>query len=424
LETDETQLQTQFANHETPLMNLVHIIGLGMSPEDLTQRAMKLIEGAEVLAGGRRHLDYFASHGGERIVVGKDLTRAMAAIREAAVSKKVVVLASGDPNYYGIGRKLAEFFGPDNVVVHPNITAVQSACGLLKISWDDAVVVSLHGRGMAKLTEVLGRAAKIILYTTGAETPGEIARLLQMPGLPNYTMCVLENLGGASQKFTWLSPAEAEKGSFSPLNLVVLLGEVGRESALHLGLPETSLEHEAGLITKTEIRAVVLAKLQLRPGMVLWDVGAGCGSVGLEASLLIPAGQVLAVEQEAQRARQIRANIQHYGVSNMEVICGAAPDCLVDLPRPDRVFIGGGGKGLSRILESVLPRLHHKGRLVLTATLLTTLHTASEILQGQGWEVEICQVQISRSRSLGESAYLRAFNPVWIIAASPKEPIA
>jgi precorrin-6Y C5,15-methyltransferase (decarboxylating) len=205
--------------------------------------------------------------------------------------------------------------------------------------------------------------------------------------------------------------------------MVVLLGEVGRESALHLGLPETSLEHEAGLITKTEIRAVVLAKLQLRPGLVLWDVGAGCGSLGLEASLLVPGGQVLAVEQEAPRVQQIRENIRRYGVSNMEVICGMAPDCLADLPQPDRVFIGGGGKGLPRILESVLPRLHSHDRLVLTATLLTTLHTASEILQGQGWEVEICQVQICRSRSLGDSAYLRALNPVWIIAASPKEPI-
>jgi len=403
----------------------VHIVGLGMSYGDLPQKSLNLIEAAEVLAGGRRHLAYFASHTGERIIVGKDLAEALTAIREAAEHKRVVVLASGDPNYYGIGRRLTEFLGEENVIVQPNITAVQSACGLLKISWDDAVVISLHGRGMAKLTEVLGRAAKIIIYTAGAETPGEIARLLQTPGMLAYKMCVLENLGEESQRIAWLRPAEAEKRTFSALNMVVLLGETGkRGDGLHLGLPEAALEHEAGLVTKTEIRAVVLAKLQLWPGLVLWDVGAGCGSVGLEASLLLPGGRVLAVEQRPERARQIMANISRYRVNNMDVICGAAPDCLDDLPRPDRVFIGGGGSGLGQILESVLPRLQPHGRVVVTASLLTSLHTASARLQAWGWEVEICQVQISRSRALGSSAYLQALNPVWIISAAPKEPIS
>ncbi len=401
----------------------VHIIGLGMSPGDLTQKALNFISAAEVLAGGRRHLEYFASQAGEKIVVGRDLAGALKAIQEAAESKQVVVLASGDPNYYGIGRRLTEFLGPENVVVHPNITAVQSACSLLKISWEDAVVVSLHGRGMEKLTEVLGRASKIIIYTAGAETPGEIARLLQTPDMPAYKMCVLENLGEESQRVAWLSSAEAEKRIFASLNMVVLLRETGEKfNGLYLGLPEAALEHEAGLITKTEIRAVVLAKLQLIPGLVMWDVGAGCGSVGLEASLLLPGGRVLAVEQQPERARQIMANKRRYRVSNLEVICGSAPECLTDLPRPDRVFIGGGGNRLGQILESVLSRLQPHGRVVVTATLLTTLNTANDILQSQGWEVEICLMQTSRSRPLGSSAYLQALNPVWIITAAPKEP--
>ncbi len=114
--------------------------------------------------------------------------------------------------------------------------------------------------------------------------------------------------------------------------MVVLLGETGEKPAsLHLGLPEAALEHEAGLITKTEVRAVVLAKLQLLPGLVLWDVGAGCGSVGLEASLLLPGGRVMAVEQQPERAHQIMSNKSRFGVSNMEVVCGSAPDCLADL---------------------------------------------------------------------------------------------
>jgi precorrin-6B C5,15-methyltransferase / cobalt-precorrin-6B C5,C15-methyltransferase len=387
----------------------VHIVGLGMSPDDLTPKAWHLIEAAEVLAGGRRHLDYFALHPGEKIVVGNDLTGALTSIKEAAASRQVVVLASGDPYFYGIGRRLTEFLGAENVVVQPNITAVQSACSLLKISWDDATVVSLHGR-------------TIIVYTTGADTPGEIARLLQRLGLPEYRMCVLEDLGEKDQKFAWLSPAEAAKQIFSALNLVVLLGPPTENLAgLHLGLPEAALEHEAGLITKLEVRAVVLAKLQLLPGQVLWDVGAGCGSVGLEASLLLPGGRIIAVEQQPGRARQIMSNKSRFGVSNLEVISGTAPDCLEVLPQPDRVFIGGGGSRLSQILATVMARVQPRGRVVVTATLLTTLRTASDVLQSRGWELEICQVQVNRSRDLGSSMYLQAINPVWIITAWPKE---
>ena len=217
----------------------VYVIGLGMSPEDLTPKALSIVKAAEVLAGGRRLLEYFPEFGGERIVVGRDLAGSLKMIQAAAVGRQVVVLASGDPNYYGIGRRITELLGPDNVRLHPNITAVQSACGLLKISWDDAVVVSLHGRGLAGLTQVLG-APKIIIYTAGAETPGEIARLLQRPGMPAYRMCVLENLGKADQRFSWPSPAEASARMFSPLNMVVLLGEPQDQSTgLHLGLPES-----------------------------------------------------------------------------------------------------------------------------------------------------------------------------------------
>lgn len=402
----------------------VHLIGLGMSPEDLPARTLKIIQAAEVLAGGRRHLEYFAAHPGQKIVVGKDVAGALAAIREAAASRQVVVLASGDPLYYGIGRRLVEFVGPENVVVLPNITAVQSAAGALRMTWDDAVVVSLHGRGMGALTGVLG-AEKIFVYTAGPAGPQEIAGLLQRPGMPRYVMCVAENLGTPGQQVSRLRPAEALGRTFAPLNMVVLIKEGGAPPhQVHLGLPEADLEHEAGLITKTEVRAVVLAKLRLWPGLVLWDVGAGCGSVGLEASVLVPGGRVLAVEQKPERARQIHVNQAKYGVTNLEVICGAAPGCLEGLPAPDRVFIGGGGRSLANILQTVLPRLPAQGRVVVAATLMQTLTTSTEFLEARGWETEICQVQVSRSRQLGGSSYLQALNPVWIITGTPREATA
>ncbi len=401
-------------------MNPVHVIGLGMSPDDLTAKMLNLIAQAEVLAGGSRHLAYFPEHPGEKIVVGRDLARALAAIKTAARQKRVVVLASGDPNYFGIGPRLTAMLGAENVIIHPNITAVQSACALLQLPWHDATAVSLHSRGLAALQAVLGQAKKIIVYTSGAETPKEIAKLLLAPGMPRYHLAVAENLGQPQQRVRWLTPAEVGSLTFAPLNLVVLLrDEDALAPDLYVGMPESVYRHEAGLITKTEVRAVALAKLQLRPGQVLWDVGAGCGSVGLEASLLLPGGQVWAIEQHPTRVQQIRENQQRLGVANLTVIQGEAPACLADLPHPHRVFVGGGGSQLPAILAAVLSRLDQQGRVVVAATLLASLQTASDFLQQQGCQVDICQIQVSRSRPLAGSLFFQALNPVWLISATP-----
>jgi precorrin-6Y C5,15-methyltransferase (decarboxylating) len=153
--------------------------------------------------------------------------------------------------------------------------------------------------------------------------------------------------------------------------------------------------------------------------LALWDVGAGCGSVGLEASLLMPGGRIIAVEQEPERAGQIRANREKFGVGNLEVVCGRAPECLAGLPAPQRVFIGGGGRNLEGILGEVMGRLDRGGKIVLTAALLETLETARTVFSAAGWNMEVVQLQVSRSQPLGEGTYMQALNPVWIVTAYP-----
>ncbi len=411
----------------------VQVVGLGMSPADLTPRALKVIEEAQVLVGGRRLLGYFPDHPAVKIPLGKDLEESLRQIPALAATRRVVVLASGDPNFYGVGPLVVKLVGAGQVVLHPNITAVQAACARLQISWEDAAVISLHGRSWAPLEAALKQEGKLIIYTDPEHTPAAIARFLLDRGLSQVRLCVLEDLGQDTERLRVLSPQDAQDQEFFPLNLVVVLPESAAEgeltsvepgpagpAALHLGLPEEALAHEGGLITKAEVRAVVLAKLQLYPGQVLWDVGAGCGSVGLEASLLMPGGKIFAVEQDPQRAAQIRLNRQKYQVANLEVICGQAPGCFKDLPSPQRVFVGGGGRVLPEILNEVMRRLEKGGRVVLTATLLQTLETAQEVLGQAGWEVEVIQLQVSRSRPLGEGIFFRALNPVWIITGGPK----
>lgn len=399
----------------------VQVIGLGMSPADLSPSMLALIQQADVLAGGRRHLAYFPDFAGRKIVLGKNLAEALADIAAAAAEQHVVVLASGDPNFYGIGPKLTALLGPQRVIIHPNITAVQMASAILGLAWEDAAVVSLHGRDLTPLRQVLGRREKIFIYTGSGAEPAAIARLLLELEWPDYRFCVLENLGQSAQRVLWLSPAEAAAREFAPLNLVVLLADSRPASRLCLGLPEEALAHEAGLITKSEIRAVVLAKLRLQPEEILWDIGAGSGAVGLEAALLQPDMLVYAVERVPARAAQIRANRSKLRVANLEVIAGEAPTCLADLPAPHRVFIGGGGAQLPAILTEVRRRLQPGGRVVLTATLLATLTAATNLLAAWNWASEICQLQVSVSRPLAGSCYLQARNPVWIVSAAAQE---
>ncbi|MBI4797083.1 MAG: precorrin-6y C5,15-methyltransferase (decarboxylating) subunit CbiE [Deltaproteobacteria bacterium] len=409
----------------------VHVVGLGMFPEDLTPRALEIIREAQVLVGGRRVLGYFPEHPARKITLGKDPEATLAQIPALAAESRVVVLASGDPFFYGVGPLVVKLLGADRVVVHPNITAVQAACARLQIAWQTAQVISLHGRSWELLDEALDRAGKLIVYTDPEHTPAAIARLLLARGQGEARLCVLEDLGQETERVTWPSPEEAKDREFSPLNMVVILPLTEAAEAtisqddlpspqaarLHLGLPEEALAHQRGLITKAEVRAVVLAKLELYPGLVLWDVGAGCGSVGLEASLLLPGGKIIAVEQDKERAAQIRANGEKFGVGNLEVVCGHAPGCLTDLPTPQRVFIGGGGRDLEGILKEVLGRLDRGGRAVITVALLETLETTRAVLSEAGWKMEVVQLQVSRSQPLARGIFMQALNPVWIVTA-------
>ena len=303
----------------------VQVVGWGMSPEDLTPKVREILREAQVLVGGRRLLDYFPDHPAQQILLGKDPESALAQLPALAARLRVVVLASGDPNFYGIGPLVVKVLGADRVVIHPNVTAVQAACARLKLPWQDAVVTSLHGRTWAPLEAALDRAAgKLIVYTDPEHNPAAIARFLLARGESEARLCVLEDLG---QEDGVPHLAQPGRGSGPGIFAFESGGDPDRHRPslrprqpagglcrLHLGLPEAALAHQGGLITKAEVRAVALAKLELFPGLTLWDVGAGCGSVGLEASLLLPGGQIFAVEQDQQRADQIRVNAEKFGV--------------------------------------------------------------------------------------------------------------
>lgn len=404
-------------------MRPVTIIGMGMSPGDLTARHHDLIAAADVLVGGRRHLAHFADLSAEKIEIGKGLSALLPAIRSAARDRRVVVLASGDPLYYGVGAYLVRALGPENVRVYPNVSSVAAAFARIRHPWQDVRVVSLHGRdGAAQLLAAAGDADWVAIFTDPTHTPAQVARLLLQNEVTGFEMCILENMGTAAERISWLGPESAAASAFADPNLVVLKRSPQAAASpprpLFLGMPDEQFDHQNGLITKAEVRVLALSRLQLRPRDTLWDLGAGSGSLAVEAAVFIRSGLIFAVEQNPERIQQIRRNAARFGVSNLSAVQAVLPEGLEPLPDPDRIFIGGGGRNLGAIIRQAASRLKPGGRMVVNTVLLDTIQSAVAAMQQLGWEADLVQAQISRSQRMPWSLRMTAHNPVWIVSGA------
>lgn len=394
---------------------------MGLSPADLTQTHLNLIRSADLLVAGKRHLEYFKDIQADKREIDKNLKGLIEDIRKRE-DRQVVVIASGDPLFFGIGNFLIRELGKDQVIIYPNITTVAGAFARMKESWQNAEILSMHGRSdESELLNALYQHDKIAIFTSPDKNPSWIAEFLIGHRIANFEIWVFEQLGSSDEKVASYSPEQAENLNFSEPNLVVLR-RISQSKCdkmpLHLGMSERSYLHHNENITKSEVRAISLAKLKLdRPDYVLWDLGAGSGSVSLEASLFLRRGQIISIEQKSERVAQIRENAAKFGVRNIEVIQAALPDGLDKLPKPDRIFIGGGGKEIGNIIRTALPYLKPDGVLVINTVLLQSLHLASESLELCGYDSEVVQIQISRSRKMPWGERLDALNPVWIISA-------
>ena len=399
-------------NEQTENSKSISLVGCGVSAADLTEKHLAVIRQADVLAGGQRLLDWFPDFKKEKVSVDAHVASTIDVLVAKAKSQKVVLLASGDPLFFGIGRLLAEKVGSSSLKIYPNITALQSAMARLGMSWHTAQVFSVHGRKSILPWRRILQAQLAAIYTDPERDSAKVAAELiaRYPASAKRNGFIVSDLGMPTEKVT--SGVLSDLALAVPGKLSILvLHEGGEVPPVALGLDNGQYERHAEMITHPEIRAVAISKLRVKPG-VMWDVGAGSGSVGIEAGLLCPGVAVYSVEQDEERCRHITVNAEQAGVSPLTVVRGQAPTSLKDLPDPDFVFVGGGGADISGIVEYSMSRLKSGGRVVVTAVLLETKACLLECCAGK--RIEVLDLMISRASKLGGSSRMTPDNPVTI----------
>lgn len=405
----------------------IHVVGVGNEGrESLIPRALTLVQRAEVLVGGQRLLDFFPDVPAERIRIGGKVDEILAGLAARLGEKRIVVLASGDPNFFGITRALLRHIPRESLEILPNVSALQWAFAKAREPWEDATFLSVHGRSLERLPDLVRGKPKLCLFTDETHSPPAIARVLLAAGVTGYRAILCENLGGTQERVTETTLAGLAEMEVHPLSTLILIAahEVvhGEEPAWAPGLPEDAFDQrkpKLGLITKREIRILSLARLALRHASVMWDIGAGSGSVAVEAAKIARDSQIFAVEKDAEDIEIIRNNVVRFGVPHVRVLHVKAPEGLNALPDPDAVFVGGTGGQMRAILTLCARRLRDNGRIVVNAITLDNLQEAVATFRDLGWDHEAILVNIARSKPLLGMMGFEALNPVYILTAWP-----
>jgi precorrin-6Y C5,15-methyltransferase (decarboxylating) len=398
-------------------LSRISVIGLDGGP--LSAEAGASLKGASLVAGGERHLEALGVEFGRAAVLTGDLSEALERIE--ATDGTVAVLASGDPGFFGIVRLLAERFGHENLRVFPAVSSVARAFAWAGLPWDDAVVVSAHGRGPRRALNVCRACPKVAVLTSPSFGPAKLADALA--GL-DRTFVIAERLGEPGERIYKGDAGKIAAMEWSDPNVVVVYdaeravrekGWISRslESPGRWALPEEEFEHRSAMITKAEVRALVLAKLGPGIGDLVWDVGAGSGSVAVECARFGAAA--IAVERDTESCERIRRNATRHGVY-VRVVEDEAPSSLRNLPEPDAVFVGGTGQNFERIVKFAASSARRS--VVLTLVTLERVFPAAEILQSCGLEVGTTLLQASRVKGVGELHRLAAETPVFVVSGS------
>lgn len=398
-------------------MKSMKMIGIGDNGANgLLPQYIRWIEESEVLVGGERHLAFFPHYKGEKVILKGGLSKIADYLIEE--TRSVVILASGDPLFYGIGGLLAKKVPLE---IYPYASSVQLAFSRMQESWQDAYITSLHGRSIKGFAQKIDGYKKVAVLTDEHNTPNEIAKYLKHFGMNEYEAFVAENLEGVNERCGFYSLDEMEQQIFSPLN-VVILRQITQPPIFPIGIEDelfSQRKPDKGLITKKEIRMLSLQAMQLTKHSIVWDVGTCTGSVAIEAGKIAREGAVYAIEKNAPDLENCLANQQRFRV-DMTTKHGKAPEGLEEFPDPDAIFIGGSGGEMEQLLTVCIQRLKDNGRFVMNVATIENLYKAVECLKALGCEVNILQAQLARSKPILDMTRFEPLNPIFIITATKK----
>lgn len=390
---------------------MIWAIGLGEDGLDgLAPAARALVESAEVLVGGERHLALVAAQDAERIGWRTPVVDTVADIR-ARAGRRVVVLATGDPMCFGIGVTLGRHFPAGELRILPAPSAFSLACARLGWALEETERLTLHGRPLESLNGWLTPGARLLLLSHDGGTPAQVAALLRGAGFGPSRMIVLERMGGPRERRIEAPAAEwtgERTADFNAIALEVAAGPDARPLPRTPGLPDDAFRND-GQLTKREVRAATLARLAPMPGHLLWDVGAGCGSIAIEWLRAARGTKAVAIERESARRALIAENALALGTPGLEVVGGEAPAALDGPPPPDAVFIGGG-LSAPGMADACWAALRPGGRIVANA--VTVEGEAALAAARLRYGGELLRIAVSRAEPIGPHLGWRSLTPV------------
>lgn len=403
----------------------IHIVGIGDDGIDgLTPQARRLIDQARTLIGSAALLDKVPGSDAKRVTVGGKLEELKQAINDLG-DGPAVMLAGGDPLFYGISRYLTDAFGKERFEVVPHVSSMQLAFARVKENWDDAYLSNLANQSLDRVVDSIRTAERVGLFTTESISPTVVAEALLDRRIDYFTAYVCENLGTPDETVTRGDLHSIKEQVFGPMNVMVLVrhqGAADRPSGSErrrlFGNPDDLFlqsRPKRGLLTPAEVRCIAIAELDLDSTSVVWDVGAGSGSLAIEAASIATQGKVFAIEMDAEDYGLMIENAKMFDVPSLVPVHGQAPEAWKDLPDPDAIFVGGSGRMVPDLVSEAIRRLKPKGTIVVNVSSPDNLVAVQTKLDETQLRTDMRMINIARGQYQLERVRFDALNPTFLV---------
>ena len=414
---------------ERPKLVILGIGDEGLS--GLTDRARRVLAESDMIVGAAPIVALLGSLPGRKLVLEPEMSKALEQVKEALHARQPVLVSSGDPLFYGVARYLCDRLGKDCFEILPHVSSMQLAFARVKESWEDAYLTNLAGRPIEAVLDRIRTAEKVGLFSSDELTPPRLARELLGRGIDYFRAYVCENLGSPDERVTQAELADLATMEFNALNVLILVRKPNRpdrasRASRHrlFGNPDEAFAQTKPrrcLVTQAEVRAVALAQLDIRATSTVWDIGAGSGSVSIEAAQLAYLGMVYAIEPEPADVALIQANAESFGVPNVRPVLGRAPEVLASLPEPDAVFVGGTGRQPDHVITAAYHRLCPGGSLAVNVATIEGLASSYQILKGLAGGVRVWNLGIYRGIEQMERLRFEAVPPTFLLAVNKQD---